>query len=107
MSKKGKRRQKHKPQRTCVGCNEVTSKRSMTRIVRTENGVIVDPSGKMPGRGAYLHNSRSCWETGIKSSLGRSLKIKLTPEDIDRLKEFMDSFVEEEQKRSDDEPEER
>ena len=79
----------------------------MTRIVRTENGVIVDPSGKTPGRGAYLHNSRSCWETGIKSSLAKSLKTKLTSEDISRLKAFMASFVEEEQKKSKDGPEEK
>lgn len=55
---------------------------------------MVDPSGKMPGRGAYLHNARSCWETGIRSSLEKSLKTRLTSEDIDRLKLFMNSLVE-------------
>jgi hypothetical protein len=64
----------------------------MTRIVRTPNGVFVDPSGKMPGRGAYLHDLQSCWEAGIKSSLGQSLNTKLTPEDIERLKSYMASL---------------
>jgi len=58
---------------------------------------MVDPSGKMPGRGAYLHNSRSCWEAGIKSSLGQSLKTELTTEDLERLITYMNSLVEDEQ----------
>jgi predicted RNA-binding protein YlxR (DUF448 family) len=69
----------------------------MTRIVRTLDGVLVDPSGKMAGRGAYLHNSRSCWETGIKSTLGRALKTKLTPEDIERLKTYLASMEEDQE----------
>jgi len=55
---------------------------------------MVDPTGKMPGRGAYLHNSRLCWEAGIKSSLGQSLKVKLSPEDIDSLNGYIASLEE-------------
>lgn len=61
----------------------------MIRIVYTSEGVQVDPTGKIPGRGAYLHELRSCWETGVKGSLARSLKTDLTPEDIERINAFM------------------
>jgi len=80
---------KHVPQRTCVGCREVLSKRQMIRIVRTEEGVRVDPTGKLAGRGAYLHDRPSCWERGIKGALAHALKIELSPDDRALLEEFM------------------
>ena len=90
--KTGKRR--HIPQRTCVGCREVLPKRSMIRIVRSPLGVVIDPSGKLAGRGAYLHNLRSCWESGLKGSLASSLKTELTPEERDRLMNYAVSLPE-------------
>lgn len=64
-------------------------KRSMTRIVRTPHGVLVDPTGKLSGRGAYLHNLRSCWLQALKGALAHSLKTTLTAEDRERLQAFM------------------
>ena len=84
MAKKLSKR-KHVPQRTCVGCREVLPKRSLIRIVRSPQGVLVDPTGKMAGRGAYLHDRLSCWETGIKGALARALKTTLMDEDKQRL----------------------
>lgn len=69
------------PQRTCVGCHQVLPKRTLIRIVRVDDGVKVDPSGKTNGRGAYLHNLRSCWEKGLKGSLAHALKVELTDQD--------------------------
>ncbi|HNB52454.1 MAG TPA: YlxR family protein [Anaerolineales bacterium] len=88
------KRRKHIPQRTCVGCRIVLAKRALIRLVRTPEGVQVDPTGKQPGRGAYLHNQRSCWELGIKSGLERALKITLTPEDKERLIQHMQTLPE-------------
>ena len=43
------------PMRTCVITKEKCEKRDLLRIVRTPSGdVIVDPTGKANGRGAYL-----------------------------------------------------
>jgi predicted RNA-binding protein YlxR (DUF448 family) len=59
------------------------------------DGVQVDLSGKLPGRGAYLHELRTCWEDGLKKkSLARALKAELTSEDLDRLTNFMKSLPE-------------
>ena len=90
-----KMRRKHIPQRTCVGCREVLSKRSLIRIVRRPEGVQVDPTGKLSGRGAYLHDKRTCWQIGLKGSLAHALRIVLTPEDISRLEEFMATLTNE------------
>ena len=96
MPKKKTVRRKHVPQRTCVGCREVLPKRSLIRIVRTEDVILVDPSGKMAGRGAYLHNQRSCWDRGLKGALSHALKTELTEEDRKLLLAYMDSLPEDE-----------
>ena len=67
-------------------------KRRMIRIVRTAEGVRVDPTSKLAGRGAYLHDRRECWERGLKGTLGHALKTSLTPEDRARLEQFMHSL---------------
>jgi uncharacterized protein len=92
VSKKSVQRIKHVPQRTCVGCREVLPKRKMVRIVRTADGVQIDPTGKLPGRGAYLHDRRECWERGLKGALGHALKSSLAQDDRARLEEFMNTL---------------
>jgi predicted RNA-binding protein YlxR (DUF448 family) len=57
--------------------------------VRTEQGVLIDPTGKAAGRGAYLHNQRSCWERGLKGGLAHALKMELTEQDRSRLQEYL------------------
>ena len=94
VSKKTVQRVKHIPQRTCVGCRTVLPKRQLVRIVRSADGVLVDPTGKLAGRGAYLHDRRSCWEAGLKGSLAHALKAELTATDRERLKAFMDTLRE-------------
>lgn len=69
-------------------------KRSLIRIVRGPEAVEVDPTGKLAGRGAYLHDRRSCWERGLKGALARALKTELTEEDRQRLQAFMETLPE-------------
>jgi predicted RNA-binding protein YlxR (DUF448 family) len=60
----------------------------MIRIVRTTHGVVIDPTGKLAGRGAYLHQKRSCWERGIKGVIANALKVELTPEEHELLTNY-------------------
>jgi len=85
---------KHFPLRTCVGCRSVLPKRSLIRLVRLTDGggVQVDSTGKLAGRGAYLHNRLSCWEKGLKGTLAQALKTTLTPDDTQRLRQFMETL---------------
>jgi predicted RNA-binding protein YlxR (DUF448 family) len=89
VTKKPAGRVKHIPQRTCVGCRETLAKRQLLRIVRAADGVQVDPTGKLAGRGAYLHDKHSCWTRGLKGALAHALKTELTKDDRARLEEFM------------------
>jgi predicted RNA-binding protein YlxR (DUF448 family) len=67
----------------------------MTRLVRTPEGVKIDQTGKLAGRGAYLHNLQTCWEAGLKGALARALKTELSADDRDRLATFMETLPEE------------
>jgi predicted RNA-binding protein YlxR (DUF448 family) len=78
-----------------VGCRTVLAKRQMIRLVRSPQGVQVDPTGKLAGRGAYLHDRRECWELGLKGRLAQALKVDLSAEDRERLEAFMNTLSEE------------
>ena len=95
MTKRTGKRVKHIPQRTCVGCRQILPKRSLIRVVRTPQGILIDPTGKAAGRGAYLHNLRSCWDRGIKGTLAHALKTDLTDQDRNTLEAFLANLPDE------------
>lgn len=82
------------PQRTCVGCREVQAKRTLTRVVRTDTGVEIDLTSKVPGRGAYIHNLKTCWQAALKGKLANALKIELSDADRKILLDFMQELPE-------------
>jgi predicted RNA-binding protein YlxR (DUF448 family) len=77
--KKHRGRRRSVPQRTCIGCRAVRSKRDLLRVVRIPDGTVeIDSTGRRPGRGAYLCQHKSCWEKALKRrSLDRALKTTL------------------------------
>ena len=75
-----------------MGCREVLPKRRLIRLVRTAQGVQVDSTGKLAGRGAYLHDRRECWDRALKGALAHALKTTLSVDDRTRLEEFMHSL---------------
>ena len=64
------------PQRTCVVCRTTTAKRALHRIVRSPSGAVAyDPTGKAPGRGAYLCGQPACLDAAVKRrGIQRALK---------------------------------
>jgi len=78
------------PQRTCLACRQVKSKRELIRIVRTADGsVVVDEKGKITGRGSYLCRARKCWEEGLKTNRIESvLRSSIRQLDKDKLEEY-------------------
>ncbi len=85
---KGQPRPKHVPQRTCIACRSTEAKRGLVRVVRTPEGrVELDPTGKKNGRGAYVHESRACWDEALKKErLARALKVSVPAADMEELK---------------------
>ncbi len=82
---------KKTPLRKCVGCGEMIAKKEMLRVVKTkDNDILLDLTGKLNGRGAYLHLSKSCFEKAVKSKgLERSFKMSIEPEIYEKLGEEM------------------
>ncbi len=80
-------RARHIPERKCVACGQRFPKCQLTRIVRTPQGAVhADATGKTSGRGAYLCIASECWEKGLrKGGLERSLQVKLTSHDREKL----------------------
>ena len=70
------------PQRMCVGCQQMKPKKQLIRVVRTpENEVIIDPTGKKNGRGAYLCPDVECLNIAQKAKrLEKSLERPLSDE---------------------------
>ncbi len=55
------------------------------RLARTPDGVFADPTGKMNGRGAYIHANQECLQAALKDNLETSLRVSLSAEDRERL----------------------
>ncbi len=85
---------KKEPQRTCVVCRSNMSKRTLHRIVRSPDGVVrYDPTGKAPGRGAYLCGRPECLAAARRRhSLERSLKAG-SPAEIEAVLEDVRTAV--------------
>jgi len=90
--KSGGPRPKHVPVRMCIACRRSETKRGLFRLVRDAEGrVAVDPTGKRPGRGAYLCHSPECREAALKRGvLPRALKIEsIAEEDLLNLTQYL------------------
>lgn len=81
---------RHIPQRTCIACREEAGKRGLVRIVRTpEQRVVVDPTGRANGRGAYIHPLRSCWVKALKgATIKNALKVSPALDDVEALRVY-------------------
>ena len=57
------------PMRMCVVTRERHPKNELVRIVSTDNGVIVDYTGKVNGHGVYIKNDLAVIETAKKTKI--------------------------------------
>jgi len=76
------------PERTCVACRGKAAKRDLLRVVRAPDGTVrIDPGGKAPGRGAYVHRDAACAEVATKrGALARALRTGLDADGAARLR---------------------
>ena len=77
------------PQRSCVVCRTKKDKNELIRIVKNQTDeIIIDESGKKPGKGAYICDSIECLEKGIKiKALKRALEVDVPEEIYENLRE--------------------
>ena len=79
------------PERLCVGCRQLHPKGELIRIVRDVDGTAAyDPTGKSPGRGAYLCPSSECLRLARKQGgLSWSFKGRVAPAVYDALEDIV------------------
>jgi len=64
------------PVRTCVGCKVRAAKSDLLRVVGRGNDVLPDPQARLPGRGAYVHPSQTCFEQAQRRrAFSRALRL--------------------------------
>lgn len=75
------------PERTCVVSKEKLPKNELIRIVRTsDQKVIIDETGRINGRGAYLKHDAKIIEKAKKTKmLDKHLEISIPEEIFDEL----------------------
>lgn len=83
------------PLRKCVGCQEMHPKRELIRIVHTpDDTLLVDPTGKKNGRGAYLCQQLACFKMAQKrKSLERALKMSIPAELYEELEQQLEGVA--------------
>lgn len=80
------------PLRMCLGCHEMKPKKELTRIVHNkENEILVDFTGKKPGRGAYICKSTLCLEKARKGKkLEKAFETQINDEIYSVLKQQLE-----------------
>lgn len=79
------------PQRTCVVTKEKQDKSNLIRIVRTTSGtVVIDLTGKLNGRGAYIKKDLDVIKRAKKSKiLDRHLEVVVPDNIYDELEKLI------------------
>ena len=73
--------EKKKPLRMCISCRQMKEKKELVRVVKTADGVMVDLTGKLNGRGAYVCKDKECVEKLYKQrALNRAFSMEIDKE---------------------------
>ena len=80
------------PMRMCTACREMKPKRELVRVVKTpENEILLDLTGKLNGRGAYVCKSEECFDKAEKTNaLQRAFSCEVSKEIYARLKKELE-----------------
>lgn len=83
------------PMRQCVGCGEMKAKKELIRVIKPEEEVLLDTTGRKNGRGAYICANPECLKKARKSKgLERSLKASIPDEVYENLEKEMSTLAE-------------
>ena len=78
------------PMRSCVVTHEKYPKKELIRVVKTDNGIIVDETGKVNGHGVYLKKDIDVISKAKSSKiLDKVLEITVPEEVYDKLNEII------------------
>jgi predicted RNA-binding protein YlxR (DUF448 family) len=75
-----------------VGCRTRAAKIDLLRVVAVSGVLTVDPRGRLPGRGAYVHRDSACVDLAERrKAFPRALR-HAGPLDLSPLKAFVTAY---------------
>ncbi len=83
--------EKKVPIRTCIACRTAKPKKELIRVVKFEDQIKLDLTGKLNGRGAYVCNDENCIQKLKKQKLlNKAFSTQIEESVYDRiLEEFL------------------
>lgn len=77
------------PLRKCTGCGEMKPKKELVRVVKTpDDQVLMDLTGRINGRGAYICPNAQCLKIARKSKrIEKSFQMSIPDEVYDKMEE--------------------
>ncbi|MBO4251543.1 MAG: YlxR family protein [Clostridia bacterium] len=80
--------EKKVPMRTCIACRACKPKKELIRIVRSDEDISLDRTGKKNGRGAYICDDANCIAKLKKGKLlNRAFSCSVSDEIYDKIAE--------------------
>jgi uncharacterized protein len=88
-------KEKKVPTRRCLGCMNSFDKKSLIRIVKSVDGsIVVDTTGKIAGRGAYICKQISCLKKAQKSKrIENNLQCQISDEIFEKIKLILEEEI--------------
>ena len=82
------------PMRMCTACREMKPKNELVRIVKTKDGdILLDTTGKLAGRGAYVCKDVECLNKAEKSNaLARAFEMNIDKKIYSALREEIEKL---------------
>ena len=75
----------------CVACRERKEKQDLMRFVKTDEGIVLDQTKSINGRGFYLCHNMDCYQLMCKKKiLNKMLSRLVTDEEYNKIKEYID-----------------
>lgn len=76
------------PMRTCIACRQNKPKKELIRVVKFNEKITLDKTGKANGRGAYVCNSVDCIDKLKKQKLlNKTFSCQVDDAVYDKIKE--------------------
>ncbi len=84
------------PMRMCTACREMKPKRELVRVVKTADGeILLDTTGKLNGRGAYICKSKECFLKAKKiNAFSRAFEASVPEEVYSQLERSLEQIGE-------------
>ncbi|NBU85615.1 MAG: YlxR family protein [Actinobacteria bacterium] len=81
------------PTRMCVGCRSREPQNLLIRIVLADNHAVIDRTGSLPGRGAWMHRDAQCFSTAVqRKAIARALRVPVSL-DVSAVADFASSTL--------------